>query len=348
MIVAGQGTIGKEILDQNPEVETIVIPIGGGGLIAGVGTYIKSMNPNIKIIGVEAEDSACMKAAFEANDFVDLEHVGSFADGVAVKRAGNITFELAKKCVDELITVSTDQICEAIQDIYNESRTIVEPAGAISLAGINKLMSSSSDLVINKNVVGINSGANMTFERLRFVTERTMLASAREALFSIKLPERSGALLELTQNVVKQHSITEFNYRKQDDSNAFIFIGISSKDSTDRDLFIKSLNNFGYEYKDMSHNEVAISHVRHMVGGKHPNEEAIWELRFPERPGALEDFLKSLQKECNITLFHYRYTGGDVARVLVGISNCKFEQIQLPKNFRATKVTDDTGVSDFL
>lgn len=360
MVIAGQGTVAKEIVQENHNLNTIVVPIGGGGLIAGVALYIKNNFPNIKIIGIEAEDSSCMLAALKAGKPVDLNHVGSFADGVAVRRAGDVTFELVKKYVDEIITVSTDEICAGIQNIYNENRVVVEPAGAIAIAGVSKLLEAKSEFVLNKNVVAITSGANMTFERLRFVAERTTLASNKESLFSIKLPEKPGALLHLVQNVVKQHSITEFNYRKQDDHEAYIFIGISSKDSNDRDNFITSLINNNYSFEDMTHNEVAVTHIRHMIGGKlkdsqnkdkeynKKDTEEIWDLRFPERAGALEDFLLSLDTDCNISLFHYRYTGGDVARVLVGISNCDFTKIILPTNFRSKKVTDSKGISDFL
>lgn len=348
LVIAGQGTVGKEIYEQLPDADYVFIPIGGGGLAAGVATFLKSSNPKIKIIGVEPDDSDAMKRSVAAGSRQQLEEVGIFADGVAVKYVGEKTFELVKKNVDEIITVSTDQICTAIKDIYEDIRVILEPAGALSVAGAKEYAKTHS--LVGKNIVTINSGANMTFERLQFVAERTLLGSGKESLFAIQLPEKPGAMLTLVKKVMRGHTITEFNYRKSDDAQAEIFVGILSRSEEDKAKLEKKLIELNYHFEDLSQDEVAKEHIRHMIGGKisKTDQEHVYKATFPERPRALNDFLESLENRHNISLFHFRSTGGDIAHILIGLEgNGDVQNIVLPKNFTMQKV-DSKAVSLFL
>ncbi len=317
-VIAGQGTIGREILEQLPTVDVIFVPVGGGGLIAGIAQYVKQLKPDVTIIGVEPEDSNAMQASLEAGACVKLPHVGVFADGVAVKYVGDLTFSLCREFVDSIITVSNDQICAAIKSIFEETRSIVEPAGALSLAGAEQY--AAEHRLRNKHLVTICSGANMPFEKLQFVAERTLLGSGGEALFEITLPERPGALAELCSRVVRTHNISEFCYRLSSRDTAHILVGINIRGAEDKHELVSSLGKHHYQFTDLSGDDTAKEHVRHMIGGPATmaNNEAVYEINFPERPGALGDFLAAVGQQINISLFHYRGQGGDVGKVLIG------------------------------
>lgn len=328
LVIAGQGTIGREILEQLPDVTHIFVPVGGGGLLGGIAQYIKALKPRVKIIGVEPVDSNAMGQSMKKNKLVELKHVGIFADGVAVKRVGELTFDLAKKYVDEIITVTTDQICAGIKTVFEETRSIVEPAGALGMAGLLKYQSAHN--LKNKRLVAICSGANMTFERLQFVAERTLVGSGREALFSVNLPERPKALQKFCDLVVKDHSITEFNYRLNRRNGAHIFVGVNIKDEKDKKAFKALMKKHGYKHKDLSDDDLAKEHIRHMIGGpsREAKNEKIYEINFPERPGALGEFLNNLHGSANISLFHYRGIGADEGSVLIGFETKQPKQLE--------------------
>lgn len=320
-VIAGQGTIAKEILEQsNHDLDAIFVPVGGGGLIAGILAYIKHKNPNIKIIAVEPENSACLSAAIKAQKRVVLDHVGIFADGVAVKQIGQRPWTLLQSHLDDYITVDTDEICAAIKDIYEETRSMVEPSGALSVAGIKKYCAVKKPSF--KRVVGINCGANLNFDRLRHISERAEIGEQREALFAIKIPEKPGSFKQFV-SVIGKRNITEFNYRYAHHQQAVIFVGISlSKNPHDKQEFIQKISSHGYELNDLSQNEVAKLHLRYMIGGKaqlnHP--ETFYRFQFPEVPGALANFLNHLGKDWHISAFHYRNHGAAFGRVLAGFS----------------------------
>ena len=323
-VIAGQGTVAKELLQQQPNTEVVFIPVGGGGLLAGMAVYLKQLQPNIKVIGVEAEDSACLKAALDAGTPVDLDHVGLFADGVAVKRIGTHTFDLIKHYCDDVITVTTDEICAAIKDIFEQSRVIAEPAGALSLAGLKKYTQTSQG---NESLVAILSGANMNFHTLRYISERCELGEQKEAVFSVKISEEKGSFRKFSQALAGR-VITEFNYRYIDKSvtssstqQANIFVGVRlGGEANDRENLTQSLQQQNYELIDFTENELAKLHVRYMIGGKNglSAQERIFSFEFPEYPGALENFLDTLGESFNITLFHYRNHGAAFGQVLAG------------------------------
>jgi threonine dehydratase len=319
LVIAGQGTIGREILEQLPTASHIFVSIGGGGLIAGIAQFIKNIRPDIQIIGVEPEDSNAMGLSLQANKRITLEHVGIFADGVAVKQVGERTFAIAQKYVDEVITVTNDQICAAIKSIFEETRSIVEPAGALGVAGAIKYIHGHA--LNDKNIVAICSGANMTFERLQYIAERTLVGSGNESLFSIMLPEKPGALAAFCNDIVKNLSISEFNYRKNDSSAAHILVGILLQEASDKHALLERLTDFTYEYTDLSADDLTKQHIRHMIGGKNKNKEFFYEINFPERPGALQDFLNIIGNEWNISLFHYRGQGADTGSVFIGFES---------------------------
>jgi len=319
-VIAGQGTIAKEIIDDfGDQIEAIFIPVGGGGLIAGMSAYLKKLHPQIKIIGVEPDDAPCMHDALKANERVVLDQVGIFADGVAVRQVGEETFRIAQKTVDEILLVSTDELCAAIKDIFDETRSIVEPAGALAVAGIKKYVQRES--ITNKSLIAINSGANMNFDRLRHVAERAELGEQREALFAVTIPERPGSFKEFC-HIIGRRGITEFNYRYADDSAAHIFVGIQTHESeAEKKDLLQRLSEKGYTVIDMTDNEMAKIHIRYMVGGRAQNmgTERLFRFQFPERPGALLRFLDNMGQQWNISLFHYRNHGADYGRVLVGM-----------------------------
>ena len=320
LVIAGQGTIGKEILEQIAEdIDYIVVPIGGGGLMAGIASYIKAMRPDITMLGVEPEDSASMAASLKAGRPVQLETVGIFADGVAVKRVGDETFRLCQMHVDEIITVDTDQTCAAIQEIFEDTRSIVEPAGALAVAGINKFVAERQ--VSDKTFIALNCGANVNFDRLRHIAERAAIGEQREALLAVEIPEKPGSFQAFCCALGKR-SITEFNYRYNDAKTAHIFVGIElSGGNSEKLSILVDLAAQGFSVEDMTDNEVAKLHIRHMVGGSGRGlvNERLFRFRFPERPGALLDFLEAIGERWNISLFHYRNHGSDYGRILTGI-----------------------------
>jgi threonine dehydratase len=319
-VIAGQGTIGRELIQQmDDQVSAVFIPIGGGGLIAGIAAYIKSKRPEIKIIGVEPEDSAAMKKSLAAGTPITLDHVGIFADGVAVRRVGDETFRLCQELVDEIITVDTDQICAGIKDIFEDTRSIVEPAGALAVAGVKKYIAEHG--VTEEAFVVINCGANVNFDRLRHIAERAAVGEQQEMLLAVEIPEKPGSFRDFCK-ALGRRGITEFNYRYNDTRNAHIFVGVQLRDGAqEHKELIDSLTKLGYPLADLSDNEMAKLHIRHMVGGSTANieNERLFRFEFPERPGALLDFLLAIGTDWNISLFHYRNHGSDHGRVLAGI-----------------------------
>ena len=319
-VIAGQGTIGMEILRQaGTAPDAIFVPVGGGGLIAGIAVYVKSLYPHTKIIGVEPEDAAAMYESRQAGKRVTLDRVGIFADGVAVRRVGEETFNLCREYVDEILLVDTDEICAAIQDVFEDTRSIVEPAGALAVAGLKKWV--AREKCHGKRVVCINSGANMNFDRLRHVAERADLGGAREALLSVEIPEQPGSFLKFCETLGKR-SITEFNYRLEEGHAAQLFVGFGiNQGRAERDSVVSQLRAAGYRVSDMTDNEIAKLHVRYMVGGhaRGIKDEVLYRFEFPERPGALLRFLQAVGTRWNISLFHYRNHGSDHGRVLAGI-----------------------------
>lgn len=321
-VIAGQGTVGMEILRQysGDDIDAIFVAVGGGGLIAGIAAYVKQLFPRVRIIGVEPDDADAMYQSLHAKKRVTLERVGIFADGVAVRRVGEEPFRLCQQYVDEVILVNTDEICAAIQDIFEENRTIVEPAGALSVAGIKKFIARENWQ--GKTVVGINCGANVNFDRLRHVAERADIGAQREALFAVEIPEQPGSFLKFCE-ALGQRNITEFNYRYNPQSErANIFVGIGlSEGRPEREQLLQNLKGDGYQVVDMTDNEMAKLHVRFMVGGHAIGiaNERLLRFEFPERPGALLKFLKAIGTQWNISLFHYRNHGSDYGRVLAGI-----------------------------
>ena len=319
-VIAGQGTIGVEVLRQTGgNVDAIFVPVGGGGLISGIAVYVKYLYPNVRIIGVEPEDSASMYESLRAGKRVTLDRVGVFADGVAVKRVGEETLALCRAHVDEILLLDTDEICAAIQDVFEDTRSIVEPAGALAVAGIKKFVGREGWK--DKRLVAINSGANMNFDRLRHVSERADLGGQREALLAITIPEQPGSFLHLCETLGSR-SITEFTYRYQNSQGAQLFLGFGlTQGRAERDAVVKSLRDAQYTVMDMTDNEMAKLHVRYMVGGhaRGIENEVLYRFEFPERPGALLKFLHAVGPRWNISLFHYRNHGSDYGRVLTGI-----------------------------
>lgn len=319
-VIAGQGTIAMELLRQHPDpIDAIFIGVGGGGLISGIGSYIKHLYPEIKIIGVEHEEAPSMTRALEASQQVTLDHIGIFADGAAVKRVGDNTFKIASKVVDEMVLVSTDETCAAIKDVFEDTRTMLEPAGALSVAGLKKYINKHQ--LKNKRIIAICSGANINFDRLRHVAERAELGEKREALYAVTIPEKPGSFKQFCETIGNR-AITEFNYRYSGDTQAQVFAGIKlSQGQQEQKEIFDSLTNQGYSTIDLSENEVAKVHLRFMVGGhaQGVKDEVLYRFIFPERPGALLHFLTRLGHQWNISLFHYRNHGSDFGRVLVGI-----------------------------
>ncbi|EXJ10507.1 threonine ammonia-lyase, biosynthetic [Nitrincola nitratireducens] len=320
-VIAGQGTIAMEILRQESgPIEAVFVPVGGGGLIAGIAVYIKYLRPDIKVIGVEPEDAACLKAALEAGERVILPQVGLFADGVAVAQIGEHTFELAKQFVDEVITVTTDEICAAVKDIFDDTRSVCEPAGALGVAGVKKYVEREKNS--GQTLIAIDSGANVNFDRLRHIAERSELGEKREAIIAAKIPERPGSFKQFCTALGKRN-ITEFNYRYSDDNQAIIFAGVQIKPDNDgRKELLDTLKAHDLEVTDLTDNEMAKIHIRYMVGGHAPasvTNEVIYRFEFPERPGALMLFLNKLGGRWNISMFHYRNHGAAYGRVLAGM-----------------------------
>ncbi len=345
LVIAGQGTIGREILDQLPKTTHIFVPVGGGGLISGIAQYVKALRPDIQIIAVEPEDSNVLQASLDAGERVILPHVGIFADGVAVKQLGTTTFDICRELVDECLTVSTDELCAAIKAVYEDTRSIVEPSGALAVAGITKY-AADHDLK-DARPVAICSGANLTFERLQFIAERTLLGSGKEALFTVEMPEKPGALQYFCQEVVNGHNITQFAYRLHDRAKAHVFVGINIADAKDKAAFMAKMTKNSYKFTDLSLDDAAKEHLRHMVGGPAPEakSELLYEINFPERPGALGDFLAHVNNAYNISLFHYRGMGGDTGHVLIGFEtdDAAILEAKLAPSYDFTRITSQAA-----
>ncbi|MCM2265152.1 MAG: threonine ammonia-lyase, biosynthetic [Desulfuromonadales bacterium] len=320
LVIAGQGTVGDELLRQSAgRLDAVFVPVGGGGLIAGVGAYLKALRPEIKIIGVEPVESDAMTRSLELHRRVVLDSVGIFADGVAVRQVGKLTFEICRQCVDAMVRVDTDEICSAIKNIYQATRSIAEPAGALALAGLKRYVREQG--VSGQRLAAINSGANMNFDRLRYVAERTLVGERQEALFAVTIPEQPGALRRFCSEAVGDRNITEFNYRLAGRDAAHIFVGIAVRGDAERLAFVERLKACGFPAVDLTDNELAKDHIRYMVGGCSPvvRNERLLRFWFPERPGALVRFLSTMGADWNISLFHYRMHGGDFGRVLIGL-----------------------------
>ncbi|HWP00439.1 MAG TPA: threonine ammonia-lyase, biosynthetic [Methylococcus sp.] len=326
-VIAGQGTIGMEILRQRQEdLHAIFVPVGGGGLIAGIAAYVKFVRPEIRVIGVEPEDADCLARALKARRRVVLRQVGLFADGVAVKQVGKLPFHIAHHYVDGVITVNTDEICAAIKDIFDDTRSIAEPAGALGVAGLKKYVATTG--LRDQCLVALESGANVNFDRLRHVAERAEIGEEREILLAVTIPERPGSFLEFCRTLGRR-SITEFNYRFFDEEAAHVFVGIQVEQAIqDRQALIREFERHGFSVLDLTGNELAVEHIRYMVGGHAPRllDEVVYGFEFPERPGALLRFLSILGGRWNISLFHYRNHGAAFGRVLMGIQVPKAER----------------------
>ena len=318
-VIAGQGTIGMEILRQHAgPLDAIFVPVGGGGLISGIAAYVKRVRPSIKVVGVEPVDAAAMTQSLKKGRRVKLEHVGLFADGVAVKQVGRETFRLCRELVDEMVLADTDAMCAAIKDVFEDTRVVLEPAGALAIAGAKAWVERHG--ARGKALVAVASGANTNFERLRFIAEEAELGEHREAILAVTIPERPGSFRKFCAQIGAR-SVTEFNYRIADSSDAHIFVGIEVHGSEETARIVRNLRRHGLRTLDLSDNEMAKWHVRHMVGGRAPfaREELLYRFEFPERPGALMRFLSSMRSDWNISLFHYRNHGADYGRVLVGM-----------------------------
>ncbi|OFW44225.1 MAG: PLP-dependent threonine dehydratase [Acidobacteria bacterium RIFCSPLOWO2_12_FULL_67_14b] len=318
LVMAGQGTIAMEIVGQaRDDLTAIFVPVGGGGLIAGIASYMKAVRPEVKVIGVEPFEADAMYRSLEAGHRVALNHVGIFADGVAVREVGALTFPIVQACVDQVVRVSNDQICAAIKDVFDDTRALMEPAGALAVAGLRAWAARTG--AAGRSLVAILSGANMNFDRLRFVAERAEVGEAREALFGVTIPERAGAFREFCATIGRR-VVTEFNYRLSGRHEAHIFVGIATESRQNAADLAALLEGHGYRTVDLTDDELAKLHVRYMVGGRSPDvrNERLYRFEFPERPGALMEFLERLGGRWNISLFHYRNHGSDFGRVLAG------------------------------
>lgn len=327
-VIAGQGTIGMEILRQYQQpIHAIFVAIGGGGLMSGIAAYIKRLRPEIRMIGVEPVDSDAMSQSLRAGERVSLKQVGLFADGVAVRQVGEETFRLCQQYVDEVILVSTDDTCAAIKDVFEDTRSILEPAGALAIAGMKAYVQREG--ITGESLVAIACGANMNFDRLRFVAERAELGEGREAVFAVTIPEEPGSLCKFC-DTLGSHSISEFNYRIADKNRAHIFVGIKVKGRADAQAIEQSFRGQGFKTLNLTDDELAKMHLRHMVGGKSPlaDNELLYRFEFPERPGALTNFVSAMSPNWNISLFHYRNHGADYGRIVVGMQVPPTEMMQ--------------------
>ncbi len=318
-VIAGQGTVGMEILRQHQDhIDAVFVAIGGGGLIAGVGAFIKAVRPDIRVIGVQTLDSDAMAQSLIAGRRVALKHVGLFSDGTAVKEVGALTFRIARQVVDEIVLVDTDDICAAIKDVFEDTRSILEPAGALAVAGLKRYV--QRDAVKGQTLVAIACGANMNFDRMRFVADRAEIGEEREAVFAVTIPEERGSFKRFCA-LIGERSVTEFNYRISDASRAVLFVGIAIKARSEGDRIAASFRKRGFATLDLSADELAKEHLRYMVGGRSALavDEMLYRFEFPERPGSLMQFLNSLSPNWNISLFHYRNQGADYSTILVGL-----------------------------
>ena len=351
-VIAGQGTLAMELLQQDAHLDRIFVPVGGGGLAAGVAVLIKQLMPQIKVIAVEAEDSACLKAALDAGHPVDLARVGLFAEGVAVKRIGSETFRLCQEYLDDIVTVDSDAICAAMKDLFEDVRAVAEPSGALALAGMKKYIQQHD--IKGERLAHVLSGANVNFHGLRYVSERCELGEQREALLAVTIPEQQGSFLKFCQ-LLGGRSVTEFNYRYADADNACIFVGVRlTRGTEERAEIIAQLSEGGYQVVDLSDDEMAKLHVRYMVGGRpsKPLRERLYSFEFPEAPGALLRFLQTLGAHWNISLFHYRSHGTDYGRVLaafeLGDNEPQFDQHLTALGYDCHDETNNPAFSFFL
>ncbi len=318
-VIAGQGTIAFEILKQFTEtIHAVFVPVGGGGLIAGIASYIKQIHPEVKVIGVEPDDADAMRRSLRAGRRVRLKDVGMFADGVAVRQVGKETFRVARKFVDQILCVNTDQTCAAIKDIFEDTRSVMEPAGALAVAGLKAYTEGIG--VRGENLIAIASGANMNFDRLRHVSERAELGERREAILAVTIPERPGSFRSLCA-IISNRAITEFDYRYADAHEAHVYVGVQIQRASEVHALISKLQSHDFPTLDLTDNEMAKVHIRHLVGGRAPQakHEIVYRFEFPERPGALREFLEKMGHNWNISLFHYRNHGADFGRVLCGM-----------------------------
>ena len=333
LVIAGQATVGVELLEQHPNKPDIIfVPIGGGGLVAGIAAYVKARDSDIKIIGVEPDEAPCMHHAFEAGERIELEQIGIFADGAAVKQAGEENYRIAKELVDEILLVSVDEICAAVKDIFEDTRSIPEPAGALALAGLKQYVTKHQ--IKNNELVAIFSGANVNFDRLRHIAELSALGENKEALIAIMIPEQPGSFRNLCHDLGPR-LITEFNYRYADDKKAHVFVGVQLKyGAEEKSALMRQLKDRGYDVVDLSNDDIAKMHIRYMVGGHAPqvDNELIYRFEFPERSGALLHFLSEMGENWNISLFHYRNHGAAYGRVLMGFQ-VKEEEREKFQNF---------------
>jgi threonine dehydratase len=317
-VIAGQATVGMEILRQHPgPLRAIFVPVGGGGLLAGVAAYVKALRPEVAVIGVQTADSDAMARSLERGARTDLDEVGLFSDGTAVKRVGELTFALCRQHVDAMVRVDTDALCAAIKDVFEDTRSVLEPAGALAVAGLKRYAAEHG--LRGENLVAVASGANLNFDRLRFVAERAEVGEQREAVFAVTIPEERGSFLRFCE-LLGQRSVTEFNYRIADARRAHIFVGIQTRGG-ENEVLAETFRRHGFAALDLTHDELAKLHLRHMVGGRSALavDELLYRFDFPERPGALMRFLSAMHPSWNISLFHYRNHGADYGRILVGI-----------------------------
>ncbi|ENM5762625.1 threonine ammonia-lyase, biosynthetic [Vibrio mimicus] len=353
LVIAGQGTIGMEMLQQNGHLDYIFVPVGGGGLAAGVAVLVKQLMPEIQVIAVEPEDSACLKAALDAGKPVVLDQVSMFADGVAVKRIGDETFRLCQQYIDGHVTVSSDEICAAVKDIFEDTRAIAEPSGALALAGLKKF--AEQQQLKGKQLGTVLSGANTNFHGLRYVSERCELGEKREGLLAVTIPERKGAFFDFCQ-IIGNRAVTEFNYRYSDDQLANIFVGVRLVGGPEElKSIIHELRQSGYPVQDLSDDEMAKLHIRYMIGGRpsKPLTERLYSFEFPEYPGALLKFLSMLGTHWNISLFNYRNHGADYGRVLCGFELDtpdlgRFSEHLVELGYRYKDETDNPAYRFFL
>lgn len=350
-VIAGQGTIAMELIQQRGDLDRIFVPVGGGGLIAGIAVLIKQLIPEIKVIGVESKDSACLYAALKAGQPTDLERVGLFADGIAVKRIGEETFRLCQQYVDDVVLVDNDQICAALKDIFENVRAVAEPSGAASLAGLKKYVKEHQ--IEGENLACILSGANLNFHTLRFVSERCEIGEKHEALLAVTIPEQRGSFLKFCQ-ILGNRAVTEFNYRHADDRNACIFVGVRINGSQEKMEIIKELQQNGYNVEDLSDDDIAKTHIRYMVGGRAASikNEKLYRFEFPEQKGALLKFLKALTN-WDISLFHYRAHGADYGDILAAFTMENGSEAELTHHleqlgYRFQDVTDSLSYRYFL
>ena len=328
-VIVGQGTIGMEILRQHQgPLDAIFAAIGGGGLISGIAAYVKQIRPEVRVIGVQTNDSDAMRRSIAAGKRIELSEVGLFSDGTAVKKVGEETFRLCRKFVDEIVVVNTDQLCAAIKDVFEDTRTTLEPAGALAVAGLKSYV--ERERLRNASLVAIACGANMNFDRLRFVAERAEVGERREAVFAVTIPEERGSFRRFCE-LVGPRNVTEFNYRIADAKVAHVFVGIQIQSPAEAAKIARTFDKAGFRTLDLTDDELAKLHIRHLVGGHSPlaYDERIYRFEFPERPGALMRFLTSMRPSWNISLFHYRNHGADYGRILVGLQIPAEEKRQL-------------------